>query len=82
HENARRGFMRNVEAEIVDIFSSVQGEGIFVGAKQVFVRFKRCNMACVFCDEQKDADHRSYTSISLMEEVESLEDVKKVYLGG
>ena len=71
--------MHKTEAEITDIFSSVQGEGIFVGAKQVFVRFKRCNMNCVFCDEQKDVEPRFYTTASLMEEVESLEDAKGLH---
>ncbi len=71
--------MRKIEAEIVDIFSSVQGEGIFVGAKQVFVRFKRCNMNCSFCDEDKDADPRFYTPSALMEEIESLEEAKGMH---
>lgn len=71
--------MRKIEAEIVDIFSSVQGEGIFVGAKQVFVRFKRCNMSCVFCDEDKDAEPRLYTPAALMEEIESLEEAKGIH---
>jgi 7-carboxy-7-deazaguanine synthase len=71
--------MRKVEAEIVDIFSSVQGEGIFVGAKQVFVRFKRCNMSCSFCDEDKDAEPRLYTPSALMEEIESLEEAKGIH---
>ena len=71
--------MRKIEAEIVDIFSSVQGEGIFVGAKQVFVRFKRCNMSCAFCDEDKDAEPRFYTPAALMEEIESLEEAKGIH---
>jgi len=71
--------MHKIEAEIVDIFSSVQGEGIFVGAKQIFIRFKRCNMNCVFCDEQKDAEARLYTPAALMEEVESLEEAKGIH---
>lgn len=67
------------EAEIADLFSSVQGEGIFVGAKQVFVRFKRCNMGCVFCDEDKDADAAIYTPASLLDAIERLEEEKGVH---
>lgn len=70
--------MHKVEAEVVDIFSSVQGEGIFVGAKQIFVRFKRCNMSCVFCDEQRDAEPRIYAPASLMAEIRALEATKGV----
>lgn len=71
--------MRKIEAEIVDIFSSVQGEGIFVGAKQIFVRFKRCNMGCVFCDEEKGAEPKFYTPAALMDEIESLEQAKGIH---
>ena len=71
--------MRKVEAEITDIFSSVQGEGIFVGAKQVFVRFKRCNMNCVFCDEQRDADPRLFTTETLMGAISSIEESKGMH---
>jgi organic radical activating enzyme len=71
--------MHKIEAGITDIFSSVQGEGIFVGAKQIFVRFQRCNLNCVFCDERKDAEGRIYTPASLMEEIGSLEDAKGMH---
>lgn len=38
---------------VAEIFSSFQGEGIFVGVPQVFVRFSGCNLKkCVFCDEK------------------------------
>ncbi len=35
---------------ISEIFSSVQGEGPFMGIKQIFVRFAECNLNCRFCD--------------------------------
>jgi len=75
----RRKVMHKTEAEIVDLFSSVQGEGIFVGAKQIFVRFKRCNMSCVFCDERKDAEPRIYTPASLMSRITALEEASGMH---
>ena len=35
---------------LVEIFSSVQGEGLMVGERQVFLRFGGCNLECAYCD--------------------------------
>lgn len=40
-----------ITAEISEIFCSYQGEGLFAGEKQIFVRFSGCNLSCSFCDE-------------------------------
>ena len=37
-------------APIVEIFSSIQGDGILVGERQVFLRFAGCNLCCAYCD--------------------------------
>ncbi len=65
--------MIKLQADITEIFSSIQGEGIFIGAKQIFVRFKKCNLCCSFCDEAKKTDFKSYTSASLVKEIRSLD---------
>ena len=33
-----------------EIFSSIQGEGPYVGERHLFVRFSGCHRKCVFCD--------------------------------
>lgn len=38
------------KAKITEVFSSVQGEALYVGCRQVFVRFSGCNLQCGYCD--------------------------------
>ena len=37
-------------ANIYEIFSGVQGEGVYVGRRQLFVRLCGCNLSCRYCD--------------------------------
>jgi organic radical activating enzyme len=39
-----------MSAPVVEIFSSVQGEGLLVGERQIFLRFPGCNLDCAYCD--------------------------------
>lgn len=40
----------SADANLVEIFSSVQGEGPDVGVSTIFVRFGRCDLRCRWCD--------------------------------
>lgn len=64
--------MKTLKADISEIFSSVQGEGILVGAKQIFVRFHKCNMACAYCDEARSGSTIEYSPKELIDEIRKL----------
>lgn len=42
--------MSKPPAELAEVFSSVQGEGMLIGLRQVFIRFRGCNLTCDYCD--------------------------------
>lgn len=58
-----------MNAKILEIFQSIQGEGKFAGVRQVFVRFFECNMHCVWCDTPASIGDttRNYKEFSLEE---------------
>lgn len=39
-----------IEADLIEVFSSLQGEGMLVGCRQIFLRFAGCNLDCAYCD--------------------------------
>lgn len=41
-----------MKGKISEVFESIQGEGLYVGRRQLFVRFFGCNLNCRFCDTQ------------------------------
>lgn len=58
---------KSTQAEISEIFSSIQGEGPYLGVKQIFVRFGRCNMHCGYCDELEKMKEERFDLFSLEE---------------
>ena len=45
---------------VVEIFESLQGEGVNTGLPAVFLRFGQCNLACPWCD----TDYRAYETLT------------------
>jgi len=54
-----------MKAPIMEVFSSIQGEGLLVGCRQIFIRFAGCNLNCGYCDtpESRDPQRGKLTSI-------------------
>ncbi|MFH1338365.1 MAG: 7-carboxy-7-deazaguanine synthase QueE [Candidatus Omnitrophota bacterium] len=60
-----------MKAKVAEVFKSIQGEGIYLGEKQVFVRFYGCNLDhCRFCDT-KLRSFKEYEPPELLERVKS-----------
>ena len=56
-----------MNAPIIEVFSSIQGEGLFIGKRQIFIRFAGCNLDCKYCDTNKSKTTSSGKQTSLEE---------------
>ncbi|MBK8190187.1 MAG: 7-carboxy-7-deazaguanine synthase QueE [Vampirovibrionales bacterium] len=55
-------------ASLIEAFSSLQGEGPYVGRRQLFVRFAGCHLACAYCDTTLTPDARGMAVTPLADE--------------
>ncbi|SHJ55280.1 Organic radical activating enzyme [Malonomonas rubra DSM 5091] len=39
-----------IDLPLIEAFSSIQGEGLLVGCRQIFLRLPNCNLNCNYCD--------------------------------
>lgn len=46
---------QSLTAPISEIFFSYQGEGIYLGQPQIFIRFSGCNINCGYCDTKQNS---------------------------
>lgn len=60
-----------MEGKLTEIFESIQGEGIYQGMRQVFLRCYGCNLRCQFCDTKLDS-YKEYEAKGLIREIGSL----------
>lgn len=67
--------------KIKEIFESIQGEGPYVGYKQLFIRFCNCNLKCNYCDTDF-ADGLEYSPCELAEIVNQYKTIHSVSLTG
>ncbi|HOD12974.1 MAG TPA: 7-carboxy-7-deazaguanine synthase QueE [Candidatus Omnitrophota bacterium] len=75
-----------ITARISEVFSSIQGEGKYVGRRQVFIRFFGCQLGCRVCDTPQGREDsygfRTYSRTQLLKEVSRFSKVSGVSLTG
>ena len=68
---------------VKEVFTSIQGEGPYVGYKQVFIRLCGCNLSCAYCDTEFEADYsKEYSTEELVEICNQNADCHSVSLTG
>lgn len=73
------------KAKITEIFTSIQGEGPYIGVKQLFIRFCGCNLSCLYCDTADSTeDYLEFTPEDLRKNIEefSLKTIHSISLTG
>ena len=72
-----------MKTKIKEIFTSIQGEGPYVGYKQLFVRFCKCNLMCKYCDTDFDSKNtKEYSPDELVSICKQYPDCHSVSLTG
>lgn len=64
-----------IKTHVKECFVSIQGEGPYIGYKQLFIRFCNCNLTCNYCDTDFLACDDSYkiTPKELLEKINALD---------
>ena len=53
--------------KVVEIFKSIDGEGIRVGYPVTFIRLAGCNLRCNYCDTKYSYENEKFTEMTLQE---------------
>jgi len=60
--------------KVVEIFHSIQGEGLRIGEPQIFIRLAGCNMRCRWCDTAYSWDEKDVKEMTPNEIINEIEN--------
>ena len=64
--------------KVVEIFKSIDGEGVRTGLPVVFIRLHGCNLRCKYCDTKYSYNGNEYTDYEVYQ-IEMFEEEGNVY---
>ena len=69
------------QSYLSEVFSSIQGEGLYVGDRHLFVRFAGCNLNCQYCDtpDSRAVGNKPTATSDLLETIKSMMKNKKLH---
>lgn len=68
-------------AYVSEIFNSIQGEGLYAGTRQVFVRFEQCQLHCAYCDTPQGRNITEYCRVERTPRSGSFRNIKNPLSG-
>ena len=72
-----------MKVRVREIFASIQGEGPYIGYKQLFIRLCSCNLHCKYCDTEFDIQNsKEYSKEELLRIVNENLDCHSVSFTG
>jgi 7-carboxy-7-deazaguanine synthase len=62
-----------MQLPIAEIFSSLQGEGLYLGQRHLFVRVAGCDLACSYCDEREKKGSQTLSEKEILDKIYDLD---------
>lgn len=50
--------------KVIEIFKSIDGEGVRTGVPVTFIRLEGCNLRCAYCDTKYSYEYANYTNMT------------------
>lgn len=78
-------YMNEIKFPVVEVFDSIDGEGIFAGTLATFIRLYGCNIRCSYCDTiyaVKDGYSANLSVVELLQQVDGIGNKHVTLTGG